>query len=65
MIKNKRTLSEACLATRGLAEDGGAARAEDNGLGVAEDGGDLIAACVEAAFSLRDFAELATTYQGT
>jgi len=39
------TLSEAGLSTGGLAEDGRARAAEDNGLGVREDGGDVEASC--------------------
>jgi hypothetical protein len=35
------TLSEAGLSTGGLAEDGRARAAEDDGLGVREDGGDV------------------------
>jgi len=36
----RATLSETGLATSGLAKDGRAASADDNGLGVREDGGD-------------------------
>lgn len=36
----RAALSQTSLATGGLAEDGGAALADDDGLGVREDGGD-------------------------
>lgn len=36
----RAALSETSLATSRLAEEGGAARADDDGLGVREDGGD-------------------------
>jgi len=36
----RASLGESGLATGGLAEDGGAAGADDDGLGVGEDGGD-------------------------
>lgn len=36
----RAALGQSCLTTGGLAEDGGAALADNDGLGVGEDGGD-------------------------
>lgn len=40
LSSERATLGESGLATGRLAQDGGAALADDNGLGVGEDGGD-------------------------
>lgn len=40
LSSERATLCETGLTTGRLAEDGGAASADDNGLGVGEDGGD-------------------------